>query len=335
MTKPNANKELKLSNNLGIDIDKRKLDYSFGQGLHHGSEPNDAEGHARLIALCRLRPGVRVICEATGGYEKKLVKALRKEGIEVHVVMPLKVKYLAIAAGQMSKTDPIDAGKLALYGEKIELKKHRVASEHDEKLRELVECRKHLVERRVQLAGKRENAGERMLQLLDAEQAEIERLEQQIEKETEECIAANAESREKVERMIQVKGVGRKVAAGVLAYMPELGMISDKTASALAGLAPYADQSGLVEKPRHIRGGRRELRQVLFPAAMVAMRSNPILKTFNQRLKDKGKPGKVRVTAVMRKLICLLNRLCAEVIKGQTKGMEETAKPPRRACPAQ
>jgi transposase len=188
--------------------------------------------------VCRQRPGLRVICEATGGYEKQLVKALRKEQIEVHVVMPLKVKYLAIAAGQMGKTDHIDADKLALYGEKIELKEHHLASEHDLKLRELVECRKHLVERRVQLAGKRENAGERMLQLLDAEQAEIEKLELQIEKETEACIAENEQCQKKIERMIKVKGVGRKVAAGVLAFMPEMGKISAKTASALAGLAP-------------------------------------------------------------------------------------------------
>jgi transposase len=115
----------------------------------------------------------------------------------------------------------------------------------------------------------------------------------------------------KIERMCRVKGVGRTVAACVLAHMPELGTISDKTASALGGLAPYPNQSGPVEKPSRIRGGRHEVRLALYPAALCAMRHNPILSRFNQRLKDKGKSGLVRAIAVMRKLLCLLNKICS------------------------
>lgn len=229
----------------------------------------------------------------------------------MHVVMPLKVKYLAMAMGLLAKTDRIDAAKLALFAEKIELKKHHAPSGHDEKLREMVECRRHLGERLVQLAGKRENAGERMVRLLDEEQAKVEELKRQVEKELEACIAEDRQCERKIERMKQVKGVGPVVAASVLALMPEIGAISGKTASALLGVAPHPNQSGGSAKPSRIRGGRHELRSVLFTAAMVAMRCNPILKAFNQRLKDKGKPGKVRVVAVMRKLICLLNKICA------------------------
>lgn len=302
----------KLSDNLGIDVSKRQLDCSFGPQRHRASEPNAPDGFARISALCRLRPGVRVICEATGGYEKKLVKALRKEGIEVHVVMPLKVRCLAIAMSILSKTDQIDADKLSVFGEKIDLGKPHAPSEHEQKLRDLVECRRHLGEQLVQLAGRRENAGPRLLELLDKQREQTQKHLGKIEKEIEACIAGNKDSEDKIERMSRVKGVGRKVAANVLALMPELGSVSDKTASALAGVAPYPGQSGLVEKPRHIRGGRHEVRRMLFPSAMSAMRSNPVLKQFNQRLKDKGKPGMVRVVAVMRKLICLFNQICAE-----------------------
>jgi len=312
--KPNHTKPSheKLSDHLGIDVSKRQLDFSFGQGLHRNSVPNDAEGHAHIIEVCRLRPGVRVVCEATGGYEKKLVKALGKEGIETHVVMPLKVKCLAIAMGLMAKTDRIDAEKLSLFSRTIELKAAHVASEHEEKLRDLVMCRKHLVERLVQLAGRKENAGEILCALIKKEERQIQRHLQRIEKQIEQCIAEDKASEDKIERMSQVKGVGRTVAACVLAHMPELGAIEDKTASALGGLAPYPNQSGPVERPSRIRGGRHEVRLALYPAALCAMRYNPTLRKFNQRLKDKGKPGMVRVVAVMRKLLCLLNRICSD-----------------------
>ena len=175
-----------------------------------------------------------------------------------------------------------------------------------------MDCRKHLVERLVQLAGKRENAGKHMLALLEKEEAQITRHLRQIEKQIETCVAQDASTREKIERMCQVKGVGRTVAACVLAHMPELGTISDKTASALAGLAPYPNQSGPVSRPSRISGGRHEVRVALYPAALCAMRHNPVLRQFNQRLEAKGKPGLVRAVALMRKLICLLNKICAD-----------------------
>jgi transposase len=318
-TKPNTTKPGnatpspdKLSDHMGIDVSKRQLDYSFGKGLRRETIPNTTEGHARIVAACAQRPGLRVVCEATGGYERNLVKALRKAGIETHVVMPLKVKCLAIATGQMAKTDRIDADKLALFSEKIEIKPSHAATEHEEKLRELVQCRKHLVERLVQLAGRRENAGERMLALLAKEEKQTQRHLDKIEKEIEQCISGDETSSKKIERMCQVKGVGRTVAACVLAHMPELGAMEDKTAAALGGLAPYPNQSGPVEKPSRIRGGRHEVRLALYPAAMCAMRHNPVLRRFNERLKERGKPGLVRVVAVMRKLLCLLNKICSD-----------------------
>jgi hypothetical protein len=116
---------------------------------------------------------------------------------------------------------------------------------------------------------------------------------------------------DQIERMQQVKGVGPVLAATVCALMPEIGTLGDKTISALAGVAPHPNQSGPNDRPRHVRGGRKHVRDVLYMAALCAITHNPILRRFYKRLKDKGKHGYVCIVAVMRKLICLLNQICA------------------------
>ena len=303
MTKP--------STTLGVDVAKRQLDYSLGKDRPFGAVPNTAEGRAKLVKLCAKHPGLRVICEATGGYEKALVKALRQAGVDVRVVMPLRVRCYAIAEGLMAKTDRLDAQLLARFGQNIELAEHCAPSPFTGQLRELVDCRRHLVERLAELAGKRENAGERTLRLLADERARLLELQTQIEQEIETLIAQDQDWHAKSQRMQQVKGVGPVTAATICALVPEIGTLSDKTISALVGLAPPPDQSGPNDRPRHVRGGRKHVRDVLYMAALGAITHNPILRRFHQRLKDKGKHGFVRIVAVMRKLICLLNQICS------------------------
>jgi len=307
MTKPSTTQ----NTTLGMDVAKRQLDYSFGQKQQTGAVPNTAEGRAKLVKLCAKHPGLRVICEATGGYEKALVKALRHAGVDVRVVMPLRVRCYAIAEGLMAKTDRLHAQLLARFGQNIKLAESCAPSPFTEQLRELVDCRRHLADRLVELAGKRENAGERTLQLLADERAHLLELQTQLEAETKALLAQNQEWRAKAERMQQVKGVGPVLAVTVCALLPEIGTVPDKTISALVGLAPHPDQSGPNDRPRHVRGGRKHVRDVLYMAALCALTHNPILRRFHQRLKDKGKHGFVCLVAVMRKLICLLNQICS------------------------
>jgi transposase len=301
----------KQSTTLGVDVAKRQLDCSFGKGEESGTLPNSAEGRAKLLKLCAGRPGIRVICEASGGYEKALVKTLRQAGVDTRVVMPLRVRCYAIADGLMAKTDRIDARLPARFGEKIELAEHCTPSAFTEQLRELVDCRRHLNERLVELACKRENAGGRTLRLLEDERTHLLGLQTHIEKEIETLIAQNQEWHGKVKRMQQVKGVGPVLAATVCALVPEIGSVADKSISALVGVAAHPKQSGLNDRPRHVRGGRKHVRDVLYMAALCAITHNPILRRFYKRLKDKDKHSFVCIVAVMRKLICLLNQVCA------------------------
>lgn len=300
------------STTMGIDVAKRKLDYCIGKNQVTGTQNNDAAGHAALVKLCRKHAITRVICEATGGYEKALAKALRLKAISVFVVMPLRVRCLAIAEALMAKTDRIDARLLVRFGEKIDLVKCSEPSAFSEKLRELVQCRRHLTERLAELVAKRENAGERTLKLLEDERVKLNDLRNEIESEIRECITQDKDWAGKIERMQKVRGVGPVVAASICALVPEIGTIEDKSISALLGLAPYCNQSGLTDRMRHIRGGRKAARDALYMAAVSAMRCNPILRSFYHRLKEKGKHSYVCLTAVMRKLICLLNRICAD-----------------------
>jgi transposase len=300
------------SKTLGVDVAKRQLDYSFGKGLKSGAVPNTAEGHAKLVKLCAKHPGIRVICEATGGYEKAMVKALRKAKITTHVVMPLRVRSYAIAEGTMAKTDRIDAQLLARFGQKVELAKHCEPSPFLEQLRELVDCRRHLAERLTELACKRENAGERTLRMLDDESEKLVELKTQLEREIGQLVEKDKEWSAKIARMQKVEGVGPVVAVSMCALVPELGTIGDKAVSSLVGLAPHPNQSGASERPRRVKDGRRHVRSVLYMAALTTIRCNPILRKFHQRLKKKGKHGYVCLVAVMRKLICLLNQICAD-----------------------
>lgn len=299
MTKP--------SPTLGIDVAKRQLDYSFGQNRPSGAVPNTAEGRAKLVKLCAGRPGLRVIREATGGYEK----ALRRAGVDVRVVMPLRVRCHAIAEGLMAKTDRLDARLPARFGQNIALAEHCAPSPFIGQLRELVDCRRHRGERLAELTCKRENAGGRTLRLLADERARLLELQTQLEAEIEALIARDQDWHAKIKRLRQVKGVGPVPAVTLRALVPEIGTVGDKTISALVGLAPHPDQSGPNDRPRHVRGGRKHVRDVLCMAAVCALTHNPILRRFHQRLKHKGKHGLVCIVAVMRKLICLLNQICS------------------------
>lgn len=300
------------NNYIGVDIAKRQLDYSFGKGKEEGREAYTDEGMEKLIACCRRHPGIRVVCEATGGYEQRLLKALAREGIRVCLVSPSKVRHFAKADGLLAKTDPIDARLLCRFAEKMDPRDYVQPAEHLEQLRELVSYRHHLVERLSELASLREHAGETVLALLAKESEQLKKLKKETEDKMAGIEQQNQELGSKIERMQQVKGVGPVVARTICALVPELGQIEDKTAASLIGTAPHPNQSGPNEKRRKVRGGRKGARDVLYMAVVSAIRFNPILKCFYQRLKGKGKHGHVCIVAVMRKLICLLNKICAD-----------------------
>lgn len=294
----------------GVDIGKASLDLSLA-GQPPGRYANDAVGIAALIKLLKKLPApVQVICEPSGGYERDLLEALWAAGLTVSLVHAARVRAFARAQGLLAKTDPIDAGLLREFGERLQPKTLAAPSPERERLAALVQRREQLVnilsteeQRQAQVrdAVVKKMGGSLLREL----QKQIEQMDALIEAQ----IASDATLKGQSERLQQVKSIGPVTASTLLAELPELGTLSRNESGALAGVAPYNRDSGQHCGRRTIRGGRVRVRRVLYMAATVAARFNPILREFYQRLLAAGKPKKLALTAVMRKLIVLLNHL--------------------------
>jgi transposase len=297
---------------VGLDVSKDRLDYTVdGQRCHH--VPNTESGHLQLTAkLKQLALPARVVCEATGGYERAAVAALLEAKLEVCVVNPGRVRAFAHAEGQLAKTDRLDALLLKRFGEKVRPRLHVPGDPAAVALRELLDYRRQVSDQLVAVRNRLELAGKTLRPLLDKQ---IRFLEGQLDKADQmirEHIDHDDDLRGKAERLRQLKGVGPVVAATLLAYVPELGRIEDKSLSCLIGVAPFARDSGKGEPKRRVRGGRATVRHVLYMAAVAATQHNRLLGEFYRRLRGAGKPANVALVAVMRKMLRVLNRLLAD-----------------------
>jgi transposase len=258
----------------------------------------------------RGHPAAHVVCEATGGYEQAVVRALQTAGIPVSIVEAGRVRYFARAHGQRAKTDPIDAAVLSAYGATFHPAATALASPQQQQLAELSQRRRQLI----QLLVTERNHAEHYTDAFRLRQSR--RLRKTLNQQIEQCdeaiatlIAQDAELARKAKRLDAIPGVGTVVAATMLAEMPELGTLTKQTAAALAGVAPYNRDSGDQSGWRHIGGGRSAARHALYMATLSAVRHDRILKEFYLRLRAAGKPPLVAMTAVMRKLVILMNRL--------------------------
>lgn len=293
---------------VGLDIGQEWLD-SCVDGRSVERSANSPVGRSKLIEQLKQLPHPRVICEASGGYEKAIVAELLAAGIEVCVVQPGRVRAYAYAEGLLAKTDAIDARLLWRYGEKIE---PRLAVPSDPllvTLRELLEHRRALTTQVSEVECRLTLAGATLVKLLGRQRTFLRKEIEKVEKMIRDHISNDPDLRYKSQRLQEITGVGPVLASTILAYVPELGKVQSATISALIGVAPYSDDSGKTSGPRHIRGGRAQVRHVLYMAAVCASHTNRILTAFYERLRAHGKPKKVCLTAVMRKLACLMNHL--------------------------
>jgi transposase len=291
-----------------LDVSKRRLDYGLEPG-RPAAVANTREGIATLIKRLEDYPQARVVCESTGGYERTLLAALHAAQIGVSRVHPGRVRAFAKAEGLRAKTDKIDVELLRRYAVAMQPRAEVPLSPEVEVLRDLLDHRRHLDEQRVSFSNRRETAGPTLLALLDAELAHLEQSLKTMEARIREHIHTHAVLRTKSERLQQLQGCGPVLAATLLAYLPELGVLEDKQISGLVGVAPHARESGETVHPRHAAGGRVAVRNVLYMAAVASTQHNPILSAFYHRLCADGKPPKVALGAVMRKMIVVLNRL--------------------------
>lgn len=250
-----------------------------------------------------------VICEATGGYERHVLEAATALAIACHRAHGSAVRNYAGYRGRSAKTDAIDVDLLADFGRQTEdLRLYQPPRPEQQALRRLQGRRSELQDMLHAEKARLEHAGaERasLQRIIKALHTELQRIERQIDR----LIEADDSFRHNAQLMQTVTGIGPVTAAVMLAYMPELGQLKRPTITALAGLAPFNRDTGKHSGPRHIQGGRRPVQNCLYMAAKTAIRYNQPLKDYANRLTAAGKPYKVVLTAVMRKLIVILNAI--------------------------
>jgi transposase len=298
---------------VGIDVAKDKVDACIRALRLRQVFPSTAQGRRKLVGWLRKHKVTKAVMEASGGYERNWAKALRQAGIEVRIVDPKRVRHFALSAGRLAKNDPIDAEMIGWFAETFN---EAPAQAHDaarEELSALVKARQHLVDLKTRLQSQNEHAVPGLVQkaherILKSLASEIAKLEVAIAA----SIKTTPEFAERAEIIESVPGLGEIAAANLVAGLPELGQASDKIVAALVGSAPYDDDSGRRRGERHIKGGRRWVRNALYmPCLGAATLSNPVLKAFYRRLIAKGKEPKVALVACMRKLIVILNTMIA------------------------
>jgi len=296
---------------VGLDIAKDRLDYTVdGARCHH--VPNTPQGHESLIAALRPLRGVRVICEATGGYERAVVAALLLAKFEVCVVNPGRVRAFAQAEGLLAKTDRLDAQLLRRFGQKVQPRLHAPMDQAAITLRELLDYRRQVSDQLVAVRNRLALAGPVLRARLEGQVTFLEQELTATDRLIQDHIDHDDTLRRKAKRLRTLQGAGPVLTATLLAYVPELGEIDSPQLSALIGVAPFARDSGRRHGARHVRGGRGVVRHVLYMAAVAATRHNPVLRAFYARLVAAGKPKPVALVAVMRKMLHTLNRLIAD-----------------------
>ena len=296
---------------VGIDVAKDKVDACIRAYALRQTCPTTAQGHRKLVTWLRKHQVSMAVMEASGGYEREWRKVLHKAGIEVRIVDPKRVRNFALSAGRLAKNDAIDAEMIAWFAETFNEAPSQTHDTAHEELVALVKARIGLVELKTRLQSQDAHAAPGQVRkaharVLKSLAAEIEKLEAAIAAK----VTATADFAERAAIIESVPGFAEKTSANLLAGMPELGHVSNQIAAALIGLAPYDDDSGQRRGERHIKGGRRWIRNAIYmPCLGAATQNNPVIKAFYDRLIAKGKAPKVALVACMRKLIIILNTL--------------------------
>jgi len=298
----------------GVDVSSVSLEARIGRQGAATSFPNHAEGIAALAAFCRQHQAELVAMEATGGYEQQAFAQLCEHGLSVAIVNPRAVRQFAQAMGLLEKTDKIDAGVIAWYAETRKCQPLCLAPQTQLELRARVTRLRQLTEVRTAQKNQQRLVTNRAVQsgfkkMLAFLAEQIVELEGEIAT----LIKADPLWRELDQAFRTIKGVADRTVARIMAEMPEIGTLSNKTISKLAGVAPLANDSGKHQGKRAIRGGRATVRDLLFIVASVVGRHEPDFILFQQRLRAAGKPPKVVRIALAHKLLVRLNAKARQI----------------------
>jgi len=301
--------EVERTNIIAFEVSKASLTVHSMPDDRQVTIPNAEAAVAKLLKAKAKTCTPLVICEASGGYERHVLNTSAAAGVPVHRAHGTRTRNFAKYLGLGAKTDAVDARMLALFAAKSEnLRLWQPPSAETVELRALRRRRDDLAQMiRVEQNRLEHPQTKTVQRSLKRHVRSMTKESKELDAEIVKLVAGTPELRRKAELLTSVIGVGPKTAAACLAYLPELGTLTKGEAAAIVGLAPHAKDSGTLKGHRRISGGRREVRSSLYMAALTALRLNPTLQAFARRLRERGKPAKVAITAVMRKLIVILN----------------------------
>ena len=294
---------------VGVDVSQERLDVAMRPSGEFFSEANDKRAVSRLVKRLQPLDCTRVVVEATGGYESLMGAGLVAAELPVVVVNPRWVRAFAKSMGRLEKTDRIDAGVLALYAERAELKVQQLPDEATRRLRELCARRLDLLEMIDTERNRLEHASSAVRSQIVSHIDYLRKRLKRIERDSDGAVRSSELWRHQAQLMDSVPGVGPILRASALAWLPELGQLNRAQAAKLVGIAPLPDDSGKTHGYRRIAGGRGPLRKVLFMATMGAMLHNPHLRAYYDHLRARSKQHKVALVATMRKLLLILNAI--------------------------
>ena len=298
----------------GVDVSSQSLDARIGREGAFAQFPNTTEGIDALGAFCQAHQIDLVAMEATGGYEQEAFQQLSEQCLAVAILNPRAVRQFAQSMGSLEKTDRIDAGMIAWYAEVKKSQPTRLAPESQQHLRALVTRLRQLTDIRTAQLNQQRLVTDRAVQASFKKLlAELARQIKQLEQRIAALIDKDPLWRELNQAFRTIKGVADRTVARLMAEMPEIGSLPNKTVSKLAGVAPLANDSGKHQGKRAVRGGRASVREILFIVASVVGRYEPDFIAFQQRLSAAGKPRKVIRIALAHKLLVRLNAKAREV----------------------
>jgi transposase len=297
---------------VGVDVSKNKLDVYETKNKKTFCVSNDEEGIKKLFSHIKASSSLLVLIDLTGGYETLAVKMFLSKGFNVHRLQGRKFNDFRKSCGQYAKTDKIDAKMFTIYGTKMQ-ETLRLYQQENTNLKALLSRRQDILFMIQQEKNRKEHLTDKYIaQSIDAV---IDTLAKQltiIEQKIKENIDKDPELKEKAEIIDSVKSIGEKTTLTLITLFPELGKINRRQAASLAGLAPYAKDSGSIHNKRKTGIGRPLVKSALFMCVMTAIKYNTQLKNFYNRLINNGKPKKVAMVAVMRKLLIIINIRCKE-----------------------
>ena len=299
----------KIERFVGIDVSKARLDVHVQPGGEEYGVDNDEAGVAGLVERLATDAACLVVLEATGGLQERAAAALAAAGLYVAVVNPRQVRDFARATGRLAKTDRLDATVIAAFAQAVKPEPRALPDAERQALIDLVARRRQLVEMRAAEKIRRSQLASALRPRLDEHLAFLDAAIAELDRDTGQALRGSSAWRAQDDLLASVPGIGPVARAVIAAKLPELGQLSRRQIAALVGVAPYNRDSGQHRGKRAISGGRADVRNVLYMATVAAIRCNPAIQAFHQKLKAAGKPPKVALTACMRKLLTILNAI--------------------------